>query len=93
MKGEEEEKKPRHEIGFLEGTNFLGAIDKKLNREEKKRRTQQKTRLKKEGKKMQCMIMHEHVTCKTNCIMDKNPIQTTALTLLNQAHNLECMKA
>ena len=57
MKGEEEEKKPRREIGFLEGTNFLGAIDKKLNREEKKRRTQQKTRLKKEGKKMQCMSM------------------------------------
>ena len=36
---------------------------------------------------MQCMGMHEHVTCKTNCIIGKNPIQTIALTLINQAHN------
>ena len=33
------------------------------------------------------MEMHEHVTCKTICIMGKNPIQTTTLTLINQAHN------
>ena len=33
------------------------------------------------------MEMHEHVTFKTICIMGKNPIQTTTLTLINQAHN------
>ena len=27
------------------------------------------------------------MTCKTICIIGKNPIQTTTLTLINQAHN------
>jgi len=33
------------------------------------------------------MGMQEYVTCKTNCIIGKNSIQTTTLTLINQAHN------
>ena len=32
------------------------------------------------------MAMHEHIMCKNNCIMGKNPIQTTTLTRYNQAH-------
>ena len=62
--------------------------EKKGNRE-----TQQKIRHRIEEKnEEQCIIMHEHVMCKRNCIMGKNPIQIIALTLVNQAHNLECMK-
>jgi len=38
MKGEEdEEEEPRHEIRFLEGIDFLGAKDRKLNRERKRK--------------------------------------------------------
>ena len=94
MKGEEdEEEELQHEIGFLEGIDFLGAKDRKLNRERKrKEETQQKAKLRKRGKKKKRSTMHEHVMCKNNCIMGKNPIQTTALTLFNQAHNLEYMK-
>lgn len=31
--------------------------------------------------------MHKHVTCKKNCIIGRNPIQITTLTLINQAYN------
>ena len=38
MKGEEdEEEELQHEIGFLEGIDFLGAKDRKLNRERKRK--------------------------------------------------------
>ena len=47
---EEVEGEPRRVIGFLEGTEFLDAIVRKLREEEKKRKTQQRTKLKKEGK-------------------------------------------
>ena len=76
--------------------NRLFRCHKKETKSRKKKRnreTQQKIRHRIEEKnEEQCMIMHEHVTCKRNCIMGKNPIQTIALTLVNQAHNLECMK-
>ena len=36
MEGEEDEEEPRREIEFLEGIDFLGAIDKKLTRERRK---------------------------------------------------------
>ena len=47
---------------------------------------------KEEKEKEQCMVVHEHVTCKNKSIMGKNPIQTTTFTVNNQAQNLECMK-
>ena len=33
MEGEEDEEEPWREIGFFEGIDFLGAIDRKLDRE------------------------------------------------------------
>ena len=48
--------------------------------------------MKKERKKNRCIGMHEHMTCKNNYIMGKNPIQTTTLVSFKQAQNLECIK-
>ena len=49
---------------------------------EKKKRNTTEEMLRKEEKE-QCMVMYEHVTCKNKSIVDKNPIQTTTLTLIN----------
>ena len=62
----------------------------KLREKKRNRETQQKIRHGKEKKnKVQCMSM---LCAKEICIVGKNPIQTIALTLVNQAHDLECMK-
>ena len=36
---EDEGEEPRHDIRFLEGIDFLGAIDMKINRERKEKNT------------------------------------------------------
>ena len=87
---EEEEEEAQWVIGFLEGTDFLGAIVRKLKEKKKKKKKNNTTKkmLKKEGKRS---AMHGNAwTCyvqtKINCIMSKNPIQTTTLTSYNQSH-------
>ena len=91
---EEKEEEPQRLIGFLEGTNFLGAMRRKLNKRERENKEHsENTRYWKEEQKQHAM----HDNART-CYMLKifhhryNPIQTTTLTLYNQAHNLECMK-
>ena len=74
--------------GFLEGTDFLDAIIRKLKGEEGKEEHSRIHNSRKKEKKGQCMIMYKHVTYKKKiCIMGKSPIQTTELTVFNQAHS------
>ena len=50
--------------GFLEGTDFLDAIIRKLKGEEGKEEHSRRHNSRKKEKKGQCMIMYKHVTYK-----------------------------
>ena len=85
IRGKSDEKEPRR-IGFSEGTNFLGAMTRRLNERERERDkkernivTKETLRHRKEGKKR---AMHENVTCKTKKHHGQNPIQ------LNSTHKI-----
>ena len=85
IRGKGDEKEPRR-IDFSEGTNFLGAMTRRLNERERERDkkernivTKETLRHRKEGKKR---AMHEYVTCKTKKHHGKNPIQ------LNSTHKI-----
>ena len=72
----EEDEEPR-QIRFLEGTDFLGAMMRRLNERERDKRetkSQHKTRREKEKKRnVQCMKMHEHVKCKNKLHHGQKP--------------------
>ena len=89
IRGKGDEKEPRR-IGFSEGTDFLGAMTRRLNERERERErerdkkernivTKETLRHRKEGKKR---AMHEYVTCKTKKHHGQNPIQ------LNNTHKI-----
>ena len=83
IRGKGDEKEPRR-IRFSEGTNFLGAMTRRLNERERDKKernivTKETLRHRKEGKKR---AMHEYVTCKTKKHHGKNPIQ------LNSTHKI-----
>ena len=61
---EEEKEEPRREIRFLEGINFLGAIDRKHRKRKRKRRTTAEDKAQERKKDKGGMTMHEHVMCK-----------------------------
>ena len=50
--------------GFLEGTDFLDAIVRKLKEEEGKEEHSRRHNSRKKEEKVQCIIMHKHVTYK-----------------------------
>ena len=74
--GKEDEEETRR-IEFLEGIVFLGVMMRRLNEREKNRNTMETIRHRKEGKRnVECMKMHEHVTCKNKLHYGQKPNPT-----------------
>ena len=66
----------------LRRNGFLGCYSQKLEERANKRHSRKRC-----SRKEQCIVMHKHVTCRKECIMGKNLIQTIALTIYKQSHN------
>ena len=60
--------------------------------EEKKKSKAEEYAQERKKKEVQCIVMHEHVTCKPKLHHRQNPIQTTTLTRYNQSHSPRMQK-